>query len=650
MLLPDVGQPEIVSTVEANLPTELDWIAEWLALPSVDFDFVAEKIRSSNFDMDQLTMSGKVSHGLIDSAQVNFRFEEIEIDGYLHVDLRQEDWTLDYQFEAQNMNITSLLSKLDITIDGKVIADRLKFDLVSEGQSILELAENAQLEARIESLLWTREASLGTRTNKLSLSYLEFIADPLNTTHWSGEGDLDGVPINLLMQTPPISDALNKNVSLPFNLLLSSERDAIMVDAVISQRTQPYSVTELTISGQKMETINVPLSELQSPLSEYELYTLVTADEGEFHFSGIEARLGKSSATGHLDIILHDESNHFDVAVTSPYIETDDFISLIQGLRKIKKELTGDAETISQQIQNEEGFLLLAHQKINDLMITNAFDVQFDIEQLWSSGNLLGKARFGLHLDEEEFYIDPFEIISPFGNVEAEYFRKRINDGLEVGLNVHVEDLEYSGISRMLNPDSDGSGLLYLDMSLFSEGSKWENLDDGMHGEINLALFPEDISSDILDLWASNLIFALLPKLPGTGKKKEINCLVARFNTENGVLTSRKLLLDTTDILVHGRGNIDLANQKLDLFFWPQAKQEKFLSVSAPIKVDGSFDDYNIGITEGNFVMILFRWYMSLIYVPYKWLTGERFPKDGIATCYNAMDWELIETTLSSGP
>ncbi len=548
-LLPDVGQPEIVSTVETNLPTELDWIAEWLALPSVDFDFVVEKIQSSNFEMDQLTMSGKVSHGLIDSVQVNFRFEEIEIDGYLHADLRQEDWTLDYQFEALNMNIDSLLSKLDITIDGKVTADRLKFDLVSEGQSIQELVENAQLEARIESLLWTREALLGTKTDKLSLSHLEVIADPLNTTHWSGEGDLDGVPINLLMQTPPISEALNKNVSLPFNLLLSSETDAIMADVVISQRTQAYSVIELTISGQKMETINVPLSKLQSPLSEYELHTLITANEGEFHFSGVEARLGKSSATGRLDITLHDESNHFDVTVTSPYIETDDFISLIQELRKINEELTDDAETISLQTQNVEGFLLLAHQKINDLMITNAFDVQFDIEQLWSSGNLLGKARFGLHLDREEFYIDPFDITSPVGTVKAEYLRKRINDGLEAELNVHVEGLEYRGISRMLNPDSDESGLLYLDMSLFSEGAQWEELDDGMHGKINLALFPEGISTDILDLWASNLIFALLPKLPGTGKKKEINCLVARFNTENGVLTSRKLLLDTTDIL-----------------------------------------------------------------------------------------------------
>jgi hypothetical protein len=73
----------------------------------------------------------------------------------------------------------------------------------------------------------------------------------------------------------------------------------------------------------------------------------------------------------------------------------------------------------------------------------------------------------------------------------------------------------------------------------------------------------------------------------------------------------------------------------------PQAKLEKFLSVSTPIAVTGPFNDYRVGVAPGGFFTTLFRWYYGLIYVPWKRLTGERFPPDGIATCYNAMDWEL---------
>jgi len=119
-----------------------------------------------------------------------------------------------------------------------------------------------------------------------------------------------------------------------------------------------------------------------------------------------------------------------------------------------------------------------------------------------------------------------------------------------------------------------------------------------------------------------------------------MNCMVARFEVEDGLMESKKILLDSTDVLVHGRGSIDLGQRKLNLLFAPQAKLEKFLSISTPIRVSGPFDDFNVRVAGGGFVMTMFRWYMSLIYVPYKWLTGERFPADGLTTCYHAMDWD----------
>jgi hypothetical protein len=84
-----------------------------------------------------------------------------------------------------------------------------------------------------------------------------------------------------------------------------------------------------------------------------------------------------------------------------------------------------------------------------------------------------------------------------------------------------------------------------------------------------------------------------------------------------------------------------MKNEQLDLLIWPQAKRERFLSVSTPIAITGTFDDFRIGVEPGGFIGTAIRWYTSLIYVPFKWLTGERFPADGTATCFDAMDWEL---------
>ena len=120
-----------------------------------------------------------------------------------------------------------------------------------------------------------------------------------------------------------------------------------------------------------------------------------------------------------------------------------------------------------------------------------------------------------------------------------------------------------------------------------------------------------------------------------------MNCLVARLDFEDGVAETNTALLDSTDTIIRGRGTIDLAQSELDLLVAPQAKREKFFSMSTPVKVTGPFDDFQIDVETGGLFGTAMKWWMNLIYVPYKWLTGERFPADGSPTCFNAMDWDL---------
>jgi hypothetical protein len=151
-----------------------------------------------------------------------------------------------------------------------------------------------------------------------------------------------------------------------------------------------------------------------------------------------------------------------------------------------------------------------------------------------------------------------------------------------------------------------------------------------------LAVFPNDVEVGFLDLWASNLVLALLPTSDEGNKK--MNCMISRVTVEEGVLESRDSFLDSTDIIVRVRGEIDLDAQQLDLLAVPQAKTERFFSVSTPIEVKGPYDSFTVAASPGGFVMTMVRWYYGLIYVPWKWVTGERFPADGIETCYHAMD------------
>ena len=635
------GAPDFSSKVGVDSWRNLDWMESWFDFPAVDFYFSADEIHNLNFDVEKLTVMGKVSKGVIDHAEMKLIVEEIEMEGFLDMNLLQENWVLDSQFDAHNVDIAKFLSRLDIETEDNIKAETLGFSVTSQGRSVFDLAINAKIESRLDALFWERNEIVGVGTDKLFLSSVEFVTRPTQATRGSGKGTLNGVPVSLFVQTPSIRSVADKDESLPFTLLLSSGEEVIMIDAIISQRNESHPVAELTISGQDLETINGELFAVQSPLADYQLQTVFVAEQDALRFSDIQARVGESVASGQLDIVLRDGKNQFSITATSPYVETNDFVLLLQDLRSLRSQSVdvGDAQVVG--AKDLGSFMTLFYQKIEDLAASNVIDVQFDIDELRSNEKLLGRASFGMRMEGEEFQINPFSIDSANGTFEAQYKIKRVDDGVASEFNANIENFEFSELSSLLNPDSTDKGFIYLDASLTSQAPDWASLNSGLQGTFDLAIFPEGISADVLDLWASNLVWAILPALPGTAKEKQINCLAARFEVEGGVMTAQKLLMDTTDIIVHGRGNIDLAKREVDLLFSPQAKLEKYLSVSAPIQIKGPVDDFSARVPQGSFVMTAFRWYMNTIYVPYKWFSGERFPADGIATCYSAMGWQL---------
>jgi len=172
--------------------------------------------------------------------------------------------------------------------------------------------------------------------------------------------------------------------------------------------------------------------------------------------------------------------------------------------------------------------------RYEDLTEQNDFDIRIDIEDLRSTGIPLGKAQLGLYMDEHEFRLEPFQIALPGGVVDAEYFGRYMEQGVDTELNIRIERLEYGGLLRLLDPESEARGHAYLDTSLVSRVPDASQLVNRLEGHFDLLIIPEDIGAGFLDLWASNLVFALLPT--GSDSRKKLNCLVASFDVENGVM------------------------------------------------------------------------------------------------------------------
>lgn len=69
----------------------------------------------------------------------------------------------------------------------------------------------------------------------------------------------------------------------------------------------------------------------------------------------------------------------------------------------------------------------------------------------------------------------------------------------------------------------------------------------------------------------------------------QLRCAAAAFDVKQGLMTSRAIVLDTSDTLIQGQGQISLANETLDLLLKPQPKDRSILSLRSPLRITGTF-------------------------------------------------------------
>jgi len=326
----------------------------------------------------------------------------------------------------------------------------------------------------------------------------------------------------------------------------------------------------------------------------------------------------------------------------APHVQTDDFVELIDAWRKYRGK---KASTEKVKPATEKGRIWrdVVREYIVALTEKNHFDISIDIGEFYAGDQNLGSAQLGIFADENNFRLHPADVALPGGDIEAEYFVTRGPDGIDAVLDIYIERLDYSDLLRLLKPDAreEAGGYLYLNTSLTSRAPTVDQLSTAVQGDLELMIIPKNVRAGVLNLWAANLVVALLPTSKETGKQKDLNCAVASFSVDSGVMKSKDILLDTTDVIVRGKGTIDNGKRTLNLIVAPQAKREKFFSMSTPVTVAGSWDDFRIGVEPAGIIGTAFRLYYGLVYVPYKWLTGERFPPDGLATCFHATNWEM---------
>ena len=133
--------------------------------------------------------------------------------------------------------------------------------------------------------------------------------------------------------------------------------------------------------------------------------------------------------------------------------------------------------------------------------------------------------------------------------------------------------------------------------ALHGHGNAVSKMCSSSVGKVVLLIDGGEISKLMLETAGLHLWEILQLKLTGD-KVIKLNCAVADFNVKKGVLQTRTMLLDTEITTITGTGDIDMAQETLNLDLVPHTKVISPIALRSPIYIRGKFSKPAISIDK----------------------------------------------------
>ena len=123
---------------------------------------------------------------------------------------------------------------------------------------------------------------------------------------------------------------------------------------------------------------------------------------------------------------------------------------------------------------------------------------------------------------------------------------------------------------------------------LSGRGNSAAQMLGGASGDVAMLMGRGEISNILLEFMGLDG-GEIIKFLVRGDRNVQLRCAVAAFDVKQGVMTSRAIVLDTSDTVINGSGRVSFADETLDLVLNPAPKDFSILSFRSPLKIGGTF-------------------------------------------------------------
>jgi uncharacterized protein involved in outer membrane biogenesis len=208
----------------------------------------------------------------------------------------------------------------------------------------------------------------------------------------------------------------------------------------------------------------------------------------------------------------------------------------------------------------------------------------------------LHSVRLHVTIDDGLLRIDPLSFILPQGEVVGAVNIDARGEVPQSSVDLKLSQIDLGEIKNKSESDAPLGGTLAGRVDLHGPGASIHKFASNMDGTASFVIPSGNIRDAIAELTGINVAAGLGLLITKDQKQSEIRCGVANFVATDGVLDAKTLVIDTSNVLITGHGDVNFGKETLDLQIQGKPKHVRLVRLRTPIVLGGSLSKPTLGV------------------------------------------------------
>jgi uncharacterized protein involved in outer membrane biogenesis len=209
------------------------------------------------------------------------------------------------------------------------------------------------------------------------------------------------------------------------------------------------------------------------------------------------------------------------------------------------------------------------------------------------------RASLHLMLDDGLLVLDPLVFTLDSGSLAGKVQIDARHDVPVTHIDLRITGVELSQFKTAAMKQAPLDGSLEGRLLFHGSGTSVHKFAAASDGSLSVVIPHGEVSDMIAELTGINVVKGLGLLLAKDQSQAEIRCGIMDFKDRHGSLDSTTVFVDTSNVLITGRGDINLASERLNLALQGDPKKLRVLRLRSPITVHGTLLHPGVGVNAG---------------------------------------------------